>query len=103
MERRELALRQRFEAIYEKMTDTRNLLSRVEFDDTTRIREDRSRRTLQQPRCRANRAPTASPPQRPERAAVAHALRVAGSLQNVVQSADEMPASPRRSTICATN
>ena len=34
LERRELALRQRFEAIYEKLTDTRNLLNRVETNDT---------------------------------------------------------------------
>ena len=33
LERRELALRQRFEAIYEKLTDTRNLLSRVGADE----------------------------------------------------------------------
>ena len=31
LERRELELRQRFEAVYAKMTDTRNLLGRVDF------------------------------------------------------------------------
>ncbi len=35
LERRELALRQRFEAIYEKLTDTRNLLTRVGTDEAT--------------------------------------------------------------------
>ena len=35
LERRELALRQRFEAIYEKLTDTRNLLGRVGSDEAS--------------------------------------------------------------------
>ena len=38
LERRELGLRQRFESIYEKLTDTRNLLNRVETNDTSDVR-----------------------------------------------------------------
>ena len=34
LERRELELRQRFEAVHAKMTDTRNLLSRIDFAET---------------------------------------------------------------------
>ena len=34
LERRELALRQPTKATYEKLTDTRDVLSRVDFDDT---------------------------------------------------------------------
>jgi len=78
MERRELALRQRYEAIYEKMTDTRNLLGRVEFESAPAVDE-----------------PAADPPSEPAIAAprrelARRRLRIAGSLQNVVQSADEV-------------
>lgn len=78
MERRELALRQRYEAIYEKMTDTRNLLGRVEFESAPAADE-----------------PAADPPSEPAVAAprrelARRRLRIAGSLQNVVQSADEV-------------
>jgi hypothetical protein len=66
LERRELELRQRFEAVYAKMTDTRNLLSRVDFKD----------------------AP--EPPVEAEKALARRRLRVAGALQNVTQSAHEV-------------
>jgi hypothetical protein len=70
--RRELALRERYEAIYEKMTDTRNLLARVNTDE-------------------AGAAETADAPEPAEqRARSRRRLRVAGSLQNVVQSTDEV-------------
>jgi hypothetical protein len=66
LERRELELRQRFEAVIAKMTDTRNLLSRVEF-------------------------PTGSEPEADaEKALTRRRLRVAGSLQNVTQSTHEV-------------
>jgi hypothetical protein len=84
MERRELALRQRYEAIFEKMTDTRNLLDRVEFDSVD-----------------AGGSPVESNPgangdtgepsvSTAARELARRRLRVAGSLQNVVQSADEV-------------
>ncbi len=69
LERRELELRQRFEAVHAKMTDTRNLLSRVEFDDT------------------ANEAGAATDA---DRALTRRRLRVAGALQNAVQSSHEV-------------
>jgi hypothetical protein len=77
MERRELALRQRFEAIYEKMTDTRNLLGRIEFKPAT-----------------ADAPPAADSAGEPDAASskrdlARRRLRVAGSLQNVLQAADE--------------
>jgi hypothetical protein len=72
LERQELSLRQRFEAICDKLLDTRNLLARVEFDDA------------------AGDRPSARP-QPPDAGALARRrLRVAGSLQNVVQSAHEI-------------
>jgi hypothetical protein len=77
MVRRELALRQRFEAIFEKMTDTRNLLGRVEFTPVP----------AGDPPADATAEPTAAVPQRE---LARRRLRIAGSLQNVVQSADEV-------------
>lgn len=66
LERRELELRQRFEAVFAKMTDTRNLLTRVEFETA------------------------AAPQAEVDKALARRRLRVAGSLQNVTQSAHEM-------------
>ncbi len=76
LERRELSLRQRYEAIFEKMTDTRNLLARVEFgnepkDGQTGDSEDNE-------------------PESPERVQARRQLRVTGAQQNVVQSRDEV-------------
>lgn len=65
LERRELELRQRFEAVYAKMTDTRNLLSRVDF--AADAGESDAERALGRRR-----------------------LRVAGALQNVTQSTHEV-------------
>ncbi len=89
LERRELALRQRFEAIYEKLTDTRNLLNRVGSDETTanpaeRPPADSAKKTG------ATSASPDSPVSSAERLLSRTRLRVAGSLQNVVQSADEI-------------
>lgn len=66
LERRELELRQRFEAAYSKMTDTRNLLSRVDFPQAEKQVGDA------------------------DRALTRRRLRVAGALQNVTQSAHEI-------------
>ncbi|MCI0332583.1 MAG: AtpZ/AtpI family protein [Planctomycetes bacterium] len=83
MERRELALRQRYEVIFEKMTDTRNLLNRVEFEPVgaagSAAGDERASNDTGEP-----------PVSTPERALARRRLRVAGSLQNVVQSADEV-------------
>jgi hypothetical protein len=90
LERRELTLRQRFEAIYEKLTDTRNLLSRVESDDTNSESANPSA-----PDASSNQEDTAeksadTSATAAQRMLSRRRLRVAGSLQNVVQSADEV-------------
>jgi hypothetical protein len=84
LERRELALRQRYEAIYEKMTDTRNLLNRVEFAP--------GKGETAPPLPSQSNSAGASPSRSAEdqRSLARRRLRVAGSLQNVVQSADEI-------------
>jgi hypothetical protein len=84
IERRELALRPRYEAIYEKMTDTRNLLGRVEFASTA---EGSSDEDATETAADATAEPAVATPQRD---LARRRLRVAGSLQNVVQSADEV-------------
>jgi hypothetical protein len=76
LERRELELRQRFEAVFAKMTDTRNLLGRVAFDAPADDVEEE--------------APAESPLSAAERVLSRRRLRVAGSLQNVTQSAHEV-------------
>jgi hypothetical protein len=92
LEGRELQLRQRYESIYEKMVDTRNLLARVDSQET--------------PPREATEPPAAEPPSANEtnssdeaaepapaaadRAVALRRLRVSGSLQHVVQSADEV-------------
>jgi hypothetical protein len=89
LERRELELRQRFEAIVEKVTDTRNLLGRIEFDgqpiDSKAAAGDPSPQMedTAQPGA-AQDADTA------QRALARRRLRVAGALQNITQSADEV-------------
>lgn len=90
MERRELALRQRYEAIFEKMTDTRNLLDRVEFEPVAAGEspaESDSGATIDPG---AESDPGEPPVSTAARELARRRLRVAGSLQNVVQSADEV-------------
>jgi hypothetical protein len=89
LERRELGLRQRFEAIYEKMTDTRNLLSRVESDDTNESAEPPSADAAAKPEEKAGGSPAATAVSA-QRSLARRRLRLAGSLQNVVQSNDEV-------------
>jgi hypothetical protein len=74
LERRELELRQRFETVFAKVTDTRNLLSRVDF------KEDAA----------ADAAETETATDGADRALTRRRLRVAGALQNVTQSAHEL-------------
>jgi hypothetical protein len=101
IERRELQLRQRYEAIYEKVTDTRNLLARVKFDDEAAASDDtegETGRELEGERLPENDSSSPPLPVAPsptlssasQRALARRRLRVAGSLQNVVQSADEI-------------
>jgi len=89
LERRELALRQRYEAIYEKVTDTRNLLGRVDFNDAE---NDPADPTMSQPDAStaADEAAADTSSATIRRALARRRLRVAGSLQNIVQSADEI-------------
>lgn len=82
LERRELALRQHYEAIFEKMTDTRNLLGRIEFESEavdSAADDDAEAET-------ASESPVAAP----NRDLARRRLRIAGSQQNVLQSADEV-------------
>lgn len=97
LERRELELRQRFEAIYEKTTDTRNLLSRVEFAELPDGSESASRAgpdldRIPDPQIESDRvdSPAESDPAAAQRALARRRLRVAGSLQNITQAADEI-------------
>lgn len=89
LERRELALRQRFESIYEKLTDTRNLLNRVQSNDTNADAAEPASAAdttkASEPATKADDAKSAA-----ERMLSRRRLRVAGSLQNVVQAADEV-------------
>ena len=80
LERRELELRQRFEAIFAKMTDTRNLLGRVDFDDKPEAASEPEAKTT----------PGEPPSAVADRALARRRLRVAGALQNVTQSAHEI-------------
>jgi hypothetical protein len=87
MERRELELRQRFETIMAKMTDTRNLLGRVDFNDASAGADGDA---LAEDAEGEDETASGAPDQPAERALSRRRLRVAGSLQNVTQSADEV-------------
>jgi hypothetical protein len=87
-ERRELALRQRFEAIHDKLGDTRNLLNRVGTDETTSAPgESPAAQPSKKKDAKSDPVPASSAA---DRMLSRTRLRVAGSLQNVVQSADEI-------------
>ncbi len=90
MERRELSLRQRFESIYEKLTDTRNLLSRVGSDEQTTSATEPNSGAAEKKSDSGDDTGSASAVTSTERTLSRTRLRVAGSLQNVVQSADEV-------------
>ncbi len=94
LERRELQLRQRYEAIYEKVTDTRNLLARVEFEESPAADTDKKPAEAESDSTE-EQGESVAPADKPNAAAEQRALarrrlRVAGSLQNVIQSADEV-------------
>ncbi|HEY3393220.1 MAG TPA: hypothetical protein VGK58_10955 [Lacipirellulaceae bacterium] len=91
LDRRELQLRQRYESIYEKMVDTRNLLARVDTQETPTETADPP--AAEPPSANAtNTSDTAAEPSPATagRAVALRRLRVSGSLQHVVQSADEV-------------
>jgi hypothetical protein len=97
LEHRELQLRQQYEAIYDKLTDTRNLLGRVEFNESS---NNGPEATSDVPIDAATAASTAQGGEESstaettagaaQRALARRRLRVAGAQQNVVQSADEV-------------
>jgi hypothetical protein len=91
LERRELQLRQRYESIYEKMTDTRQLLARVDSEDASREASDATgtEQATSSETGAANAAEEPSPAAA-GRALARRRLRIAGSLQNVAQSAAEV-------------
>lgn len=89
LERRELALRQRFEAIYEKLTDTRNLLSRVGSDEAA-PKSTETPAAAPTKKTDAASEPQPDPASSAERLLSRTRLRVSGSLQDVVQSTDEI-------------
>jgi len=78
LERRELTLRQRYEAIYEKMTEMRDLLSRVDLD------------AVEASAPSAPEGSSRSPVSADQRELARRRLRVARALQDVNQSAEEI-------------
>jgi hypothetical protein len=88
LERRELALRQRFEAIYEKLTDTRNLLSRVGSEELPKSEPHAAPQITEKKTTEEGELSSADAS--PERLLSRTRLRVVGSLQNIVQSTDEV-------------
>jgi hypothetical protein len=89
LERRELALRQRFEAIYEKLTDTRNLLNRVGSEESA-TKPSMPKASDTNKLSDASKDDAQSAASDSERLLSRTRLRIAGSLQNVVQSTDEI-------------
>lgn len=93
LERRELSLRQRFESVYEKLTDTRNLLNRVETNDSAESADSKTPATTSKGDEKADAssdADNSTDTTAAQRMLSRRRLRVAGSLQNVVQSTDEV-------------
>jgi hypothetical protein len=95
LDNREVALRERYEAIYEKVTDTRNLLARVEFAASSEVGSEAASQTLGGKTDDGEEdGNVESPPQTPaaaaERELARRRLRVAGALQNIVQSGEEI-------------
>lgn len=88
IERRELALRQRFEAIYDKVADTRNLLARVEFAGAQTSDSD-DRETDAKHAGPDGGDVADGPAATANRDLARRRLRVAGALQNIVQATEE--------------
>jgi hypothetical protein len=92
LERRELQLRQRYESIYEKMMDTRNLLARVDSQDAPPSESSETSTAETPSPSQTNSTDNAAEPSQAaiNRALALRRLRISGSLQHVVQSADEV-------------
>jgi hypothetical protein len=92
LERRELQMRQRYESIYEKMLDTRNLLARVDTQETppTETADPAAAEPATSNETNSNDAAAEPSTAAADRAVALRRLRVSGSLQHVVQSADEI-------------
>jgi hypothetical protein len=89
LERRELALRQRYEAIFNKATDTRNLLGRVDFQEAEAA--DASEAADGDSDVASDElSADSSGPAAASRALARRRLRISGSLQNVLQATDEI-------------
>jgi hypothetical protein len=85
VERRELSLRQRFESTYEKVTDTRAMLARVDFSTS-----DPSTDVTASPSGGDTSESDEAPSDTSDRALALRRLRVSGAEQNITQSADEV-------------
>ncbi len=92
LEGRELQLRQRYESIYEKMMDTRNLLARVDAQETppSESADASTAQSSDTGKTNSTERPAEPSPAAADRALALRRLRVSGSLQHVVQSADEV-------------
>ncbi len=92
LERRELQLRQRYESIYEKMMDTRNLLARVDTQENPPSEPADAAGAEPSGPDETNSSESAAEPSpaAANRALALRRLRVSGSLQHVVQSTDEV-------------
>ncbi len=99
IERRETALRERYEAIYDKVLDTRNLLNRVDYAepitselkdprDTNREASSVEATTLNEGDNNSN--PVQAPAEDSDREIARRRLRVSGSLQNILQASEEV-------------
>jgi hypothetical protein len=87
MERRELELRQRFETIQAKTTDTRNLLSRVDEKTVATNSPDDVPSPIAKTEAEPNDETSDAAA---ERSLSRRRLRVAGALQNIAQSSHEV-------------
>jgi hypothetical protein len=92
LERRELQLRQRYESIYEKMIDTRNLLARVDSKESPPSDTGDPSATEPESSSQTNASDAAAEPSpaAADRALALRRLRLSGSLQHVVQATDEV-------------
>jgi hypothetical protein len=93
IERRELALRERYELIYQRVTDTRNLLARVELAEPAEgERENESAELSGNSEATADEkgGQTQTPGVVPARAVARRRLRVARAIQDIAQSGEEI-------------
>ena len=89
LEARELVLRQRFEAIIEEMTETRNLLLRMDFTEPAAKKDDKKAAEKKAAGAEPGDAPAAVEPLSPEERLVRQTERVLQALQNCRKNAQE--------------